>query len=621
MACALPAAATRTVQDGLLLDGVPARDARVESVWQRYQVRRDPRVLAWLSDGSLLLALRTQGQDQLLRLRDSADAGPAFSSGSGSALRSGYIGTPADPVQTLSAQWYRPDAVVYLQHDALYLIPLSEAGAVARLLVTAAARPGAPVWAQDNDHIAFTAALRDPQAIDLYVQSTSQETQRTAPRLVAVGLPGKAWQVLAWTNADHALLVVQTLSATEDALLLVDAGTGASHRIDAPTEHPAGVGHITAARLAPDQRGVYFLSDRGGVPAQLHYVDLYGGTARLADAQMNHSLEVFDVSANGQELACAWNEAGYSRVATWNLKTHQMTPIVGLTPGVVSAMKYDHGGARLAIDWSPSTAPRRVYVIDSSPQATLSPAAAVRTMSVWAQGVLGLQSASQGATVPATPPADPPVAPPVAPQAVHYPTWDRLNGGEHRLAALLYRPRTAGPHPVLVLLHDALWPVRTQFDPFIQFCANELGFVVIATELRSGEAGALDAGALLTWIGVQPNFRRDRVAVAGRGSAGTLALTALGLYTGRLRAAVSIDGGATNAHVGAIRQPVLLVRGLRSPPLDARSAEQLLWRLRSNKVASELIAPPTISGSIADEPQQSSALQAIAQFLSKYLAD
>ncbi len=154
-----------------------------------------------------------------------------------------------------------------------------------------------------------------------------------------------------------------------------------------------------------------------------------------------------------------------------------------------------------------------------------------------------------------------------------------------------------------------------QLDPFVQYCVNELGIAVVAPGLRDGESGVLDLGALLAWLGAQPDLRRDRVMVQGRGAGGTLALTGLGLYGDRLRAAVSVDGMASSAQIMPIRQPVLLVRGLSSPPLDAGSAEQLLWRLRSAKINSWFVAPRDRRETLASEAEQPSARRVIAQFI------
>lgn len=183
------------------------------------------------------------------------------------------------------------------------------------------------------------------------------------------------------------------------------------------------------------------------------------------------------------------------------------------------------------------------------------------------------------------------------------------------LTALLYRPHTTGPWPVLVMIGDEGMQARAQLDPFVQYCVNELKVAVVVPSLRTGESGALDMGALLAWLNAQPDLRHDRIVLHGRGSGGTLALTALGLYGDRLRGAVDIDGAATGAQLVSLRAPVLLLRGLQASPLDAGSAEQLLWRLRSAGVESWFVAPRDLNGTLGGADNEAAAQRVIAQFL------
>ena len=571
-----PAWAARTVQDGIVQDGVPVANPQVASALQRYRGGSETRLLDWLSDGTMLVAERQAGQDQVLRLGSALPPRPP-------------VGIAGGLLRSAVTQPFHNDSVAYLGDRvgqvgaALYLRSLADGAE--RLLVSAAARPGPAVWAHDGRQLAFSATLRDGPNSDLYVQDI---TGPAGPRLVATG-GANAWQVLGWTSADRSLLVHHTVSEAGDELLLVDVDTGALRRVDAPGERSPGYGHIGEARLTNDGRGLYFISDRDSDHAQLRYVDFYADKLETVATAPGMEVEHFDVNAGNRLVAISWNESGYSRLGLFDRQSAQLSNLASLPAGVVDALRFDRNGARLAIELAASAAPRDVYVYDVS----------TATSTRWTNSRLGEFSAAQLA----------------APQTVRFPTWDRSGDRPRLLTALIYRPRTAGPWPVFVLLSDAGTQTRPQLDPFVQYCVNELGAAVVAPALRSGDAGALDMGALLAWLGAQPDLRRDRVALQGRGSGGTLALTALGLYGDRLRAAVDIDGPATSTQIMAIRSPVLLVRGLDMPPLDAGSAEQLLWRLRSAGVESWFIAPPESAATLSGESAQQAAQRVIAQFL------
>jgi dipeptidyl aminopeptidase/acylaminoacyl peptidase len=447
------------------------------------------------------------------------------------------------------------------------------------------------VWAHDGRRLAFSAALRDGKSTDVYVLNTSDST---GPRLVSSG-NADARQVLAWTSADRALLVRHTMAGAGDELLLIDVETGAARRVDVSGAGANGYSHMGEVRLAPDDRGVYVLSNPNGVRAALRYVDLYDNSTVDVGASIAHEVEHFDVGTDNRTIAVSWTEFGYSRIALLDRKTNALTMLPNMPPGAVTALRFDHAGARLAFELAASTAPRDVYVCE------LATGACAR----WTEAQLGPYTAARL----------------IAPLTVRFPTWDRPPGSGSALTGLLYRPRGAGPYPVLIMLNGDGTAVSAQLDPFVQYCVNELRIAVVAPGLRDGDAGALDLGALLAWLGAQPDVRRDRVMVQGRGAGGTLALTGLGLYGDRLRAAVSVDGMASSVQVMPIRRPVLLVRGLSSPPLDAGSAEQLLWRLRSAKVSSWFVAPRDRRETLASEAEQLGARRVIAQFVATQLSE
>ena len=596
LAASAPALAGRTIVGGVVLDGVPPVDAAISVAVPRYAAAGEARLLDWLSDGALLIAERTELRDQLLRLRAAAGKGAA-------PITSEALGAPDYTLRAAGAQMYKSEALAVLRDEtaavgtagaALYLQPLN--GGEARLLASAAAHPGTPVWAHDGRRLAFSAMLREEQTIDLYVLDTAGQSE---PRLLATGTAA-SWEVLDWTRADRALLVRHPVGAEGDELLMVDVETGALHRVDAPEVRPArspAYGHIGEARFSPDGRGVYLITDRDSRVAQLRYIDFYGAPTQVLSLPVNHDVEHFDVSADGRYLAYSWSEGGYGRLTVMDRKAALESAPADLPAGVIAALKFERGGARLALEIAPSAAPRGVYVYEPGAGA----------LARWTHAELGALSAAQLVT----------------PQTIRFATWDRPAGSPRTLAALLYRPRSAGKHPVLVMLGDTAGGAvpLPQLDLFVQYCINELGLTVVAPALRAGEAGPLDLGALLAWLGAQPDLLHERVLLLGRGAGGSLALTGLGLYSDRLRGAISIDGSASSAQLAAIRAPVLLVRGLLDPPLSAGAAEQLLWRLRSANVKSWFIAPRDSGGRLTGGAELDTLRGVIAQFLVTNLGD
>ena len=224
----------------------------------------------------------------------------------------------------------------------------------------------------------------------------------------------------------------------------------------------------------------------------------------------------------------------------------------------------------------------------------------------------------------------------VTPELVKFPTWDRVNGHPRLLSAWVYRaaqPKASAP--VLINIHGGPESqARPDWDPFVQFLVNELGYVVIEPNVRGSdgygksflaldngelrEDAVRDIGSLLVWVGVQPGLDRERVVVMGGSYGGYLALAALISYGERLRGGIDVAGISdfvsflhnTSAYrrdlrraeygderdlhmrvflerisplhnATRLKKPLLVVAGLNDPKVPASESDALVWRIRS----------------------------------------
>jgi dipeptidyl aminopeptidase/acylaminoacyl peptidase len=143
----------------------------------------------------------------------------------------------------------------------------------------------------------------------------------------------------------------------------------------------------------------------------------------------------------------------------------------------------------------------------------------------------------------------------IVPHLSQFPTFDRTDGKFRQLPVYVYEPASPGPHPVLLVLHDGPdSQFRPVFDPWIEYVVRELGYAVVAPNVRGSsgygksflaldkgmlrEDAVKDVGALLVWLGLDPRFDAKHVVVSG----GYLALATLVNYGDRLRGAVDVAG-------------------------------------------------------------------------------
>ncbi|HYP81189.1 MAG TPA: alpha/beta fold hydrolase, partial [Steroidobacteraceae bacterium] len=220
-------------------------------------------------------------------------------------------------------------------------------------------------------------------------------------------------------------------------------------------------------------------------------------------------------------------------------------------------------------------------------------------------------------------------------QRVEFTTWDTTASGQRMLSAFVYRPSSPGPHPVLVNIHGGPESqYRPTWDPFIQYLVNELGYAVVAPNVRGSsgygrsflrlddgrlrEDAVRDIGSLLVWIGLQPDMDRNRVVVMGGSYGGYMALASLVHYSDRLAGGIDTVGissftsflANTSAYrrdlrraeygderdpemrrflqdisplnnAAAIRKPLLIVQGLNDPRVPASESEQMMRGVRA----------------------------------------
>ncbi len=577
----------------LAYDGIPVAARALEPALAGSLAARDARPVGWTTAGGLVVATRF-GETRQLHLVERA----------GGARRQITFGTAAVLDAAVS-----PDPVAV--NLAIVSTDTADQARLSwlRLDRPEAQRPalgiqaeGAPLWSNDGHRVAIASNARDPASRDVVLTSPDEGA---APRLLVSG-EGGDWEPLDWSPDDRKLLVLKHLSALEGHLYVVDVESGERREIDAGGA-PAAVG---AARFARDGQGVFLTSDRGGGSVRLWFVNFFTGERSALSAAGDGDVDALALSRDGRHVAYASNEAGTSRlhVLDWPSRQEAHAPRLP-AGGVVSDLRFDPSGDRLAFAYASATTPRDAYVLE----------VADGRVEAWTHSEPGAVEPSQL----------------VVPRLVEWPTFDRDAGGTRRIPALFYAPASPGPHPVVVLFADAPHAqFRPVFDPWVQYLVRVAGYVVVTPNLRGASGygrdfAALDArtqrdavvkdiGALLVWIGAQPECDRKRIAVAGTGYGGYLALAALANFGDRLRGAVDIAGisdlvgflaeaapenrAAWRAELGderdpdtraflrrispltdadRINRPLLVVHGERDRAVPLRESTQLVNRLRA----------------------------------------
>jgi dipeptidyl aminopeptidase/acylaminoacyl peptidase len=631
----------------LVYDGIPPRDAATPSRLGHYLEARQANFVDWLADGSLLISTRFGATEQLHRVRMAGGA------------REQLTYEP-EPVRAAAANPFDADSLIYLEDHGgdenaqLYLRQLSTQAA--RQLSDGHSLYGVPVWANDGKRIAFQSTARDGVNTDIYVADT---TSAAAPRRVATGGP-QALDVLDWSYDDTKLLILGYVSITESYLYVADLASGGMTLLEPePPAKATGRSHgkalppklphygISTARFSRDGRGVYFVSTHGGDLAELRYLDLYTKEGRSVAPQSRWEVEDLRIARDGHYLAYTLNEGGTSRLVVHDIRQKADLLLPALPTGaVISAFGFDRAGTRLALNIETAQSPRDVYVLELADRPTLAR---------WTLSESGPIDATT--LVPA--------------ERFGFATWDRVGTEFRQIPAFLYRPRTPGPHPVVIDIHGG---PESQYRPgwsaFTQFLVNELGYAVIAPNVRGSSGYGLDylslddgklredavrdIGSLLVWIGLQTELDRNRVVVMGGSYGGYMTLASLATYSDRLaggidqvgisnfvtflektspyrrdlrraeygderdpdtRALLERISPLTNA--ASIRKPVLIVQGLNDPRVPASESEQMVWRIRASGGEAWYLMAKDEGHGFRKKANRDAYLQTAVQFLQR----
>jgi dipeptidyl aminopeptidase/acylaminoacyl peptidase len=622
----------RQEHGNLILESIPPRDTQLAERLAVYRQSRQATFLDWLPEGAMLVSTRFGEVEQVHRI-----ATPL-------GMRE-QLTFYADPVSVARAPRTAPgagqgNAFVFLKDqggDENAQIYYYSSSAHVQPLTQGKFLHGSPVWSNDGKRVAFYGNERDGISYDVYVIDIGSTN---APRLVAGGQQD-TWYPLDWSADDRKLLLWKYVSINESYLYIADVYTGTLTPVD-PSGHKIG---IRCAKFAPDGRGIYLVSDEDGEFTLLRYLDPVSHEVRKITEKIPWDIEDFDVSVDGRYLAYVANEDGKSRLTILDtLQKLEQAP-VGVPDGRIVNIRFDKTGRRLAFSAESAQSPRDVYVYDLNHSA----------LERWTRSETGPMDV--GTFVPA--------------ELVRYPTWDRVAGGQRMISAYLYRPRGSGPHPVVIDIHGGPESqARPGWNPFVQFLVNELGYAVIAPNVRGSsgygktflkldngvlrEDAVKDIGSLIVWLGLQPMFDREHVAVMGGAYGGYMALASLAAYGDRLKGGID-EMGISNFvsylentapyrrdlrraeygderdpkmraflnqispvnKVALIRRPLLVIDGMNDPHVPPAESQQIVWRMRSKGAEVWYLAAKDEGHSFRKKANEDAYLETVAMFLSK----
>ena len=494
------------VPAAIVVDGVPAVPADVFAELRRYQNTRAARLLGWM-DGGLLISTRFGDTTQLHRVAEPLG------------MRA-QVTFFDEPVSAAGVNPGARDGFVYLKDSGgsefyqLFYFD-AEDGRSSRLSDGKSRYIGVS-WSPSGRQVGYSTTEGNGVDWDLHTQDLAGER-----RVVQQG-EGVGWRIDDWSDDETRLLISRYISVNESRLYEFDLATGSRRRLLGDVRAAFGTVRYGAGN------DVYFTSDMGSEFRRLHRLDMVTGAVIVLTADTPWDVATFAVSRDKARLAYVVNENGLSRLYAFETADRRFTALPELPAGIVSGLRFDPHADRLGFTVSSATTPSDVFSVDFGS----------RQLTRWTMSEIGGLRRDKLAQ----------------PTLIIYESFDGRS-----IPAFVYKPRHAGPRPVIVNIHGGPeGQARPGFSPSTQFYLNELGAAVIFPNVR-GSAGygksylkldngrlredsVRDIGALLDWIAEQPDLDADRVAVMGGSYGGYMVLASLVHFGDRLRAGVERVG-------------------------------------------------------------------------------
>lgn len=515
-----------TLNNGnLVMQNMPAIPQQIKAELNRYQNIRSASFVEWAEDDqSLYISTRFGDVSQLHRV----------SQAGGTRYQMTFFD---EPIGAVSKQ--PGGAELSFTMDAggsefAQIFVLDPNTGESRMISDGESRNGQVVWNNAGSAMAFQSTRRNGAANDLWL--IEPDNPETAD-MILPSPDGSWWGVTDFSADDSQVLVANYISANQSGVYLLNIANKKLTPLVKTDDSKS-----TNLPIAFDDlnNGFFYITDQYSEFSQLAWQSLDKPSAKptIITADISWDIDNMVISDDGRRAAFSSNENGRSELYLMDVKQQTYAKVAGMPLGVFGGYDFNQSGDKLAITINTAQTPSDVYVIELERDLLKSGA-----LTRWTYSEVGGLNTNQF----------------VVPEVISYPTFDQVDGKARQIPAFVYRPKTAGPHPVVISIHGGPeGQARPWFSSTYQMWVDELGVAVVVPNVRGSdgygksylqidngfkrEDSVKDIGALLDWVAQQSDLDQDRVAVYGGSYGGYMVLASSVHYSDRLKAAVNIVG-------------------------------------------------------------------------------
>lgn len=410
---------------------------------------------------------------------------------------------------------------------------LDPADGSTKLLTDGESRNGATVWDRQGRRLAYQSTRRNGASNDVWLMDPMDPASSV---MILESPDGTWWGPAEFSESGSKLLISNYVSIADSRVYLLHLDSRQKKLMAGGTEKASA--NIPLG-FDKDEGGFFFVTDQGSEFKQLAWQSLESGAeAEIITADIPWDVNSADISYDRRRIAFAVNENGMSRLYLLDTKTKKYRSVDNIPTGLVFGLDFSPDDRYLGMTLNTARTPSDTFVLELG-DGPLEYVQLVR----WTTSEVGGLDSSTFQT----------------PELIEYPTFDNDGDSPRQIPAWLYKPRGAGPFPVVVSIHGGPeGQSRPSFSSTYQMWVEKLGVAVVIPNVRGSsgygksylsldngfrrEDSVRDIGALLDWIATQPDLDKERVAVFGGSYGGYMVLASAFNYSDKLKAAVDIVG-------------------------------------------------------------------------------
>ena len=378
-------------------------------------------------------------------------------------------------------------------------------------------------WNNKGDMIAYGSTKRNGEDRDIYIMNPLDPVSDR--RIIENA--GGGWSVVDWSPDDASLLLEEYVSVNESRLYQVNVATGNKSRLVPKKDERSTFSGICYSK---DNKGIYLITNKEGEFNQLAWFDLSTRKLKFITGSIPWDVENAVLSKDGSQLAFVTNENGLSRLYMLSTSTNKYSLVPNIPTGLIGTLDWYNDSRSIGIIFGSYKSSADVFEYNTVTGEIIR----------WTESELGGMDVS-------------------ALQEPQLISWKSFDG--RMISGYLYKPpaRFTGKRPVIIVIHGG--PEGQSFPSFqgrSNYYLNELGISLVYPNVRGSkgygksfvdldngmkrEESVKDIGALIDWIGQQPDLDKERIMVTGGSYGGYMTLAVSYMYSDKIRCSLDVVG-------------------------------------------------------------------------------